>query len=230
MKFRLVSCTQKTKEQFLKQQFPLAESFQKHLKCGNFYADDNALDYVFFENREGLPVKYNYAIQNAHKDDILVFCHDDVYINDIRFPEKIIESFNYFDVLGLAGTSKWSMKKPVVWHMCDQKDMSGTVLHKHEGKEWITFFGEYFKKCIFLDGLFLVARASTLQENNVLFDDRFKFHHYDLDFCLTAKMKRLKLGTCSIVVTHSSIGDWQKDPTFSVSEEKFISKWTNAKL
>lgn len=49
-------------------------------------------------------------------------------------------------------------------------------------------------------------KKSTLADNKVLFDPRFDFHFYDMDFCRSARTKGLRLGTWPICITHQSGG------------------------
>jgi predicted O-linked N-acetylglucosamine transferase (SPINDLY family) len=58
-----------------------------------------------------------------------------------------------------------------------------------------------------LDGVFLAAKAETLQRKGVRFDPRFAFHHYDLDFCCSAIQAGLSLGTWPLQLTHASSGN-----------------------
>jgi GT2 family glycosyltransferase len=57
-----------------------------------------------------------------------------------------------------------------------------------------------------LDGVLLAARASALLDAGVCFDQRFDFHHYDLDFSRQANAAGLRVGTWPIAVTHASGG------------------------
>jgi len=45
----------------------------------------------------------------------------------------------------------------------------------------------------------------------VLFDPRFDFHFYDMDFCRTARKAGLRLGTWPICLTHQSGGNFASD-------------------
>lgn len=182
---------------------------------------------AFTSNTDGLPEMYNKCITKNMKDnDILVLCHDDIKLNesDETFEKKIYESLKRFDIIGLAGTSSWTLKSPAVWNNSDKTKWSGAVRHSHEDNEWMTNFGPIGKKCIILDGLFLAMKAEVLKK--VQFDEQFMFHHYDMDFCLSAHKAGLTMGTVPIDVTHYSIGDWTKDPSWYESEKKFIEKWT----
>ncbi len=188
-------------------------------------------------NTEGLGTVYNRIIDeitspivslpDEYKEkQIYIFMHDDVQINETKesFLTKLIEGFKKFDILGLAGTSSWTLKSPAVWNNSDKTKWSGAVRHAHDGKEWMTNFGPIGNKCIILDGLFLAMKQNVLEK--VKFDEQFKFHHYDMDFCLSAHKAGFTMGTVPIDVTHHSIGDWTKDPLWYESANLFVNKWT----
>jgi GT2 family glycosyltransferase len=183
---------------------------------------------IFLDNSRGLSECYNEAIEetlNEEPIDAIVFLHDDIEINDMYLADKLQEGFENFDILGLAGCcGRWELKSPVVWNNSDPKAWSGAVAHHQKGLTWMTPFGAVPHACVLLDGLFLAVKGSELE--NLRFDPQFDFHHYDLDFCLTAKQAGLKLGTTPIWVTHQSIGDWRSDPNWRVNELKFIRKWS----
>ncbi len=57
-----------------------------------------------------------------------------------------------------------------------------------------------------LAGVLLAARSDTLMAKQVLFDEAFDCHFYDLDFCRTAEIRGLRMGTWAIDVMHESDG------------------------
>jgi hypothetical protein len=75
-----------------------------------------------------------------------------------------------------------------------------------------------------LDGVFLAARKSTLMEKNCLFDPRFDFNFYDMDFCRTARQKGLTLGTWPICLTHQSAGQFDS-ARWHKSLRLYLDKW-----
>jgi len=68
--------------------------------------DDRWIPRVAFENRRGLSDIYNARILAEASDDILVFIHDDVWIDDYFFVDRIIEGLQVYDVLGVAGNRR----------------------------------------------------------------------------------------------------------------------------
>ena len=57
-------------------------------------------------NTTGLSTLYNVAIDEDNEHDILVFLHDDVFIDDYFIGQRIIDGLNKFDVIGLAGNRR----------------------------------------------------------------------------------------------------------------------------
>jgi GT2 family glycosyltransferase len=78
--------------------------------------------------------------------------------------------------------------------------------------------------CELLDGVFLAARKSALLGNEVLFDSRFDFHFYDLDFCRSARQRGLRLGTWPICLTHQSKGAFDSERWIE-KYHAYIAKW-----
>ena len=59
---------------------------------------------IIYNNRSGLGEIYNRYLGNKkYFNDILLFVHDDVLIEDIFLSEKLNEAIRRFDVVGIAG-------------------------------------------------------------------------------------------------------------------------------
>lgn len=56
-----------------------------------------------FQATQGLAAVYNPAIARSADDDLLVFLHDDVYIDDWYCCTRLTEALARYDVIGLAG-------------------------------------------------------------------------------------------------------------------------------
>ena len=183
-------------------------------------------------NKTGLPECYNRQLvpDNLIKHDIVLFVHDDVYIDDLKLKGKLytaVENMGY-DIVGLAGASKMEMKEPYLWHlMSDRQDWSGAVTHPVTDKQiMVTAFGPWPKRCLVLDGLFIAVDLKRALEVGWKFDEEFTFHHYDIASCIDANNKRLKMGTYPINVTHNSPGLRDlNDKTFTKSKQTFIRKF-----
>ena len=188
-------------------------------------------------NSAGLPEVYNRQLipDNLIKHDIVLFVHDDVYIDDARLKGKLYTAIEKmkFDIVGLAGSTETRIKKPALWHqMSKQSSWTGAVGHPvgdpKDGMIQTTTFGPWPKRCLILDGLFLAVNLRTVLEKQWKFNTNYKFHHYDIAACLDANNKKLKLGTYPIYVTHSSPGLRNyNDKTFQQSQTNFLNEYGN---
>lgn len=209
MDFKVISCTTTDEIGFASK--PLGKSLDSI--C---WTDAH----IFYNNTRGLSECYNEALE-MYPDIALIFVHDDVEILDSDFYDRVEAGFAEFDVLGLAGTSSWTVRDRALWHFSDRDYWSGRVWHEHEGRQWCTTFGDIGRRCIVLDGLFIACQPGI----STRFDERFSFHHYDLDFCLECHMMGLTMGTINVNVVHHSVGDWNSDPVWHESNSKFLKKW-----
>jgi GT2 family glycosyltransferase len=89
----------------------------------------------------------------------------------------------------------------------------------------IDYFGEPQREVQLLDGVLLAARGDRLAQRGVMFDERFTFHFYDLDFCRQARLAGLRLGTCVLSLVHESGGQAIGSPSWQAAYEKYIEKW-----
>lgn len=232
MKYCFVSCTKSNEKDFY-ENTPLGQSFKKL---------DIKDTYVRYENTEGMSFCYNEGIENI-KDryDIAIFIHDDVYILDAFWKEKLDISLETYDIVGVVGTAEFIMKlglnRPpniISWHACSpDKSKSGGCFHTIQDKGrslsdiYYTPFGPFNIRCATLDGLFIAARLDKLGQ--VRFDEDFKWHFYDLSFCVNANRNNLKLGTCPIAVAHMSHGAGVYDEIYKQNQTKFIEKYCTKK-
>jgi len=183
-----------------------------------------------FNNKRGLSSLYNDYITADTGNDIIVFIHDDVWIDDCFFVDRIVEGLKSYDVIGVAGNQR-TVPFQMGWGYIDNKftiddraNLSGLIAHGQQPLGQISSFGVVPAACELLDGLFLAANKTALKKSGVLFDPQFNFHFYDLDFCRTARQHGLRLGTWPICLTHQSSGafgseEWQK------TYRAYIKKW-----
>lgn len=186
---------------------------------------------LFDNNARGLPSIYNAAIEDAKQNPaILVFVHDDVWLQDFFWTERVRESLARFDVVGLAGNLRrvarqpsWAFTPEFQWD--DRQYLSGTVGH---GKGFpcdnASTFGPSGQECKLLDGLLLGVDSETLARSNLCFDEQFAFHFYDLDFCRQAELKRLRMGTWPISVVHESGGAFGT-PSWREGYKRYFEKY-----
>ncbi|MDY0330454.1 MAG: tetratricopeptide repeat protein [Thiomonas sp.] len=224
---RVVSATQKTEAEFWAES-ALGRSLPYHLE-----RDARIKPQIAFANRRGLPEIFNAAIEAADDGDILVFMHDDVWLDELGGLTKILrEGLVHFDVWGVAG-NKRRLPGQVGWGHLDDNlksdqriNFTGRIAHGKEPYGATSYFGGMPAPCELLDGVFLVTQKSRLQPKKVRFDPKFDFHLYDIDFCRSARKAGLRLGTWPIELTHQSQGSffsthWRK------KAQLYLKKWGN---
>ncbi len=192
--------------------------------------DKDIVARVAFENRTGLPAVYNAGIAAARPGSILVFMHDDVWIEDIFFSRRVVEALESFDVVGVAGNRRRVAGQPA-WAFVDAKftwddraNLSDAIGHGKTPFGRVSRFGPAPAECELLDGVFLAARAATLAKTGVGFDPRFDFHLYDMDFCRAARARGLRLGTAALSLTHQSGGAFGT-PGWARNHAEYSRKW-----
>jgi GT2 family glycosyltransferase len=197
-----------------------------------FFSDNNLehnTDYVvFYENKVGLSAIYNKFLTSKYADRIVVFLHDDIIIgyHVTTLKRELNKAHQQFDVVGLAGATKIGLTFPTLWHLMKTGPMSGSVGHGNSGWSQMSNYGPSPARCIVVDGLFISVNVERLLAVGHKFDERFKFHHYDLDFCIQANSCGLKIGTWPIWVTHLSPGLLSlENESWKMSNEMFCQKY-----
>jgi len=184
------------------------EEFKQHIikMCG---LDKKNIEFLFYENKNefSLTQIYNRGLEDS-KYNIVVYLHDDIFIETNNFGSKILKHFSRnpeYGILGVAGTT--NLESGCWWK--NKNKMVGIVNHRHDGKQWVSKYsediGNKVKDVVTLDGLFFVVNKEKIKEK---FDERFNgFHFYDLSFCFRNYITGVKLGLITdIRVTHLSIG------------------------
>ena len=184
-----------------------------------------------FSNTKSLPKKYNEWIKNEDYNIVLV--HDDVLINDKEWLEKIDDNLKKYDVIGLAGASSAKISEPCLWHlMSPREDHKGKVSHVSDSGKgtFVTYFGKHGRVLI-LDGLFLAFNSKRIYDASAFFDESNPCvaHFYDIDFSLTCKSKKLKLGTVDINAIHNSHGLRSFTDEWLSGQVWFLDKVKNGK-
>lgn len=106
----------------------------------------------------------------------------------------------------------------------DHPHLVGTIRHGDPGASEPIRFGASPAPAMLLDGVFLAARAGTLQAAGVRFDPAFPFHFYDLDLCRSALAAGLRLGIWPLPLIHASPGA-AGSPDWQLGLERYRRKW-----
>jgi GT2 family glycosyltransferase len=191
---------------------------------------------LFQNNTQGLPTRYNEAIEEARSSPaVLVFVHDDVHLLGYFFADEIRKALKRFEVVGIVGNRRRVPRQPS-WafsHFDDSGagiwDAAGNLsgaMGYGKGSQLIGFndFGPTCQEVKLLDGMLLAAESSVLLANEVFFDERFDFHFYDLDFCRQAEMKGLRLGTWNISAIHEGLQSLDT-PEWKRAYACYLEKW-----
>lgn len=180
---------------------------QEHLiKSSGLHKHVEVIEII--NNGESLTKAYNRGLKQA-KNDIVVFCHDDIIIETKQWGKKLEKLFNKnegYGIIGVAGT-KYMSKTGRWWD--DRTKMYGKVAHTHEGKTWLSSYsddlGDRIEETVIVDGVWFAVHKNRLKKD---FDESVEgFHFYDVSFCFQNRLEGVKVGvTTKIRINHMSIG------------------------
>ena len=187
------------------------EKLINHIKetCGC-----NAHTYFMYNpDGVGLPEIYNSMLDESKtENDIIVFMHDDIEFLKFGWGAEILRLFNEhedYGIIGVAGSAEFDSNG--AWWQYKKK--YGQVLHRHNGKSWLTAFSPLLDKdlqevCV-IDGLFMAVHRKRISKK---FNEKFKFDYYDITFCLDNFLDgETKIGvTTNIRLAHNSVGQMRE--------------------
>lgn len=195
----------------------------KRLRDARLVAD------ITFDNRRGLPDVFNTRINASDENGTLVFIHDDVWIDDDFFVDRIIDGLKSYDVIGTCGNRRRARRQHTWCYFGESfsldDTLSGRIAHGDRPHGEISMYGPFPDECELLDGAFLAVKKMTLKTSGVRFDPRFDFHFYDLDFCRSAREKKLRLGTWPVGLTHQSVGAFSSSTAWLDQRRIYWEKW-----
>ena len=188
------------------------------------------VEVIAFENSDGqsLTKLYNEGLIKT-KNDIVLFCHDDLKFDTRNWGRKLLNHFKRspeYGIIGVAGT-RYLSSTGRWWE--DFSKMHGAVYHEDNGRRWLTRYskdiGNKLDDVILVDGLFFAINKKLLKHK--FNKDVEGFHFYDVDFCFSNYLEGVKIGVCAdIKITHLSIGrtndEWEENR--KVFAEKYKEK------
>lgn len=216
-KIAVVVCSKRTTEE--------NKDFIEHIKntCG---CDTHV---YMIHNPNGVSISKVYAdmIVNQEIDsNVIVFIHDDIEFLRKGWGSEVLRLFNIhqdYGIIGVAGSAQFDENG--AWWNYEKK--FGQVLHRAEGKSWLTAFSPLLDKdlqeVVVIDGLFMAVHKERIAENFSREIEFFDF--YDVYFCLANYLsKKCKIGvTTNIRLAHNSVGklkdSWYKNR--EIVNEKF---------
>lgn len=199
----------------------------------SIYGWHDKVDVVFsVENTLPLPVVYNQAIREAIDGDYdaLVLVHDDVILEHDPLP-KLENLFNYYGLVGVAGTSKITLQSPALWHLMgggfQGGNLHGAVAHGDEYTKHMTPFGPYPHRVLMIDGVFMALTKETFKAIHFDESNPAGFHFYDLDYSYNCARNGIRVGVGDIGITHMSPGLKEFTKEWKAGEQWFLNKYTN---
>ena len=177
------------------------------------------VEVIAFENSDGqsLTKLYNEGLIKT-KNDIVLFCHDDLKFDTRNWGRKLLNHFKRspeYGIIGVAGT-RYLSSTGRWWE--DFSKMHGVVYHEDGGKRWLTRYsrdiGNGLDDVVLVDGLFFAINKKILKHK--FNSDVDGFHFYDVDFCFSNYLEGVRIGVCfDIKITHLSIGrtndEWEEN-------------------
>ena len=173
---------------------------------------------------------------NPKRDDIVIFCHDDIEIRgDVEdFKNVLINTLKDESVgfIGPAGTTYLS-KNAVWWdhELWKQGFHRGLVKHLNsQGKEYDTYYGEP-DAVVVLDGLFLAATGKTIRQVGLEKPEYFEgeWDFYDIHYTTKAHLQGLTNRVIKLNILHNSAGELAGRDSWHKNREAYI-KHTNLPL
>lgn len=199
-KITVVFCSRKSSEEIT--------PFISHVKdtCG---CEANVM---YVHNPDGVSLSKIYADMLSSSEietEIVVFIHDDIEFLRNGWGNEVLRLFNEhkeYGIIGVAGSAQFD--EGAAWWNYEKK--YGQVLHRSEGKSWLTAFSPLLDKdlqeVVVIDGLFMAVHKNRIGEN--FSRDIQSFDFYDIYFCLVNYLNNAcKIGvTTNIRLAHNSIG------------------------
>ncbi|MDD2545794.1 MAG: glycosyltransferase [Burkholderiaceae bacterium] len=218
----IVSATRLGPDAFWRES-PLGQSLLRMNK------DKRIKAWIAFENTTGLSTLYNLRLNAAEGAEVLLFVHDDVWIDDFFIADHALEASKRYDLFGVVGNRRCAPLQPS-WAFTDTAGTWDEATHLHGAIAYgqgpgsqLDVFGTSPADCQILDGVLLGVKKSALNARGVAFDEQFQFHFYDVDLCATARHNGLRIGVWPIAITHQSEGGFNAD--WRTSYQRFCAKW-----
>lgn len=168
---------------------------------------------------------------NPDKDDIMIFCHDDIIIRDKPevFVEKVKQTCNLpkTGFIGPAGTT--NLGENAIWWDQERWKMGlhrGFVKHMNElRQEYDTNYGPE-GPVVALDGLFLACRAEVIEEIGLEKPDYLigDWDFYDIHYTTTAHAKGYTNRAFHMNITHASKGELVGRDSWHQNREAFVKQ------
>ena len=183
-------------------------------------------DIMFNINPSGISLTqvYNDSVKELDAD-YYIFVHDDVEFVRNGWGKEVVRLFEEnpdYGIIGVAGSGEFG-KEAAWWRY---KDIYGQVLHRKDGKSWLTTFSplldcDLMEVCV-VDGVFLAVAKDRIKH---WFDEKYEgFNFYEVSFCLKNYLDKVKIGvTTNIRLAHNSVGELK--PNWYENREKLNAEF-----
>ena len=176
------------------------------------------IDLIKVSGTESLGKNYNIGMIQA-KYKIKAFIHEDVDMLDGDWVFKLIKIFSGVNPPGLVGCVGTKLQGDGFWWETGPQHIHGSLLSGFEKAIWNFNPIIDYEEAECVDGFFM---ATTTY---IKFDERFKFHCYDLDY--SREMR--KAGEKVVIMNHVTHHIGEIRTTIGVDEQlnKYKEKWAN---
>jgi hypothetical protein len=168
------------------------------------------------------------------KNDVVIFCHEDVNILDNFFNEKIKMIFEQKPEVGIVGIVGTEIVDTSGFWMEDDKFPRGHIVMGENvndpGKGKHEVFGTigYYDDIVNVDNCFFAVRYSLFEQmsfdTNTLIDDNY---FYAADICMQCLKLGFKIAVSDIMIFHNSDGIKSKEENeeYKKSKDLFFEKY-----
>jgi hypothetical protein len=173
--------------------------------------------------------KRAYTQINPEKDDILIFCHDDIEIREEPevFKKKLVDAFVDSSVgfVGAAGTT--CLGPDAVWWNIENWQAGkhrGRVTHLDKlMREYLSPYGPP-GQVVMLDGLFLATKSNVIEEIGLEKPEYFEgeWDFYDIYYTTQAHLKGFANYVLDLNILHNSRGELVGRESWHKNREAFI--------
>lgn len=194
------------------------EAFKKTLLGSSLWRLGNVSCDIVYNNRDGLCKVYNRFLVPQYQNEILVFLHDDIGLDDYWLQLRCNEATEKFDVVGLTGLSYIISDRN--WNGASPWDC-GAVAEPH--RMWRPATNAPHRVYT-VDGQCIAINTEKILASGIYWDEQFTFDFYDIDFCRQCNEKGLLIGVWPIALTHGGKGS-AGTASYNHMLKLFNAKW-----
>ena len=180
---------------------------------------------LIITSAQGICSAYNQIIEESLSEkniNFTVFMHDDLYILDDQWAEKLLLHFNVHRHAGIAGAIGASKLKSLEWWQ--NSSTAGSI---HETRGFI-HLGQQRQKVDAIDGCFMAVTKKAMECTKFDEHNFDSFHGYDIDYCYEASSKGIDTHVVPIDLFHATKGGLGDKESYERAKQSFYNKWLKA--